>query len=117
MPVSAGVKPLKSASLGNREIKAIFLGGGRVWAKIRTITFNRDTGTIGGTTIIEKHYRSGDKSLIAEWGDGYVKFAAPVTADNTVRAGGERYNPGVVIPAGVNTSRWTRSEITFTEVI
>lgn len=117
MSASVGAKSLKSASLGNREIKAIFLGGGRVWAKIRTITFNRDTGTIAGTTITEKHYRSGDKSLIAEWLNGGVKFAVPVTADNSVYAGKKRYYPGDVIPAGVGTRRWTDSEITFTEVI
>ena len=117
MSASVGAKSLKSASLGNREIKAMFLGGGRVWAKIRTITFNRDTGTLGRVTIKEKHYRSGDKSLIAEWGSSYVKFAAPVTADNSVNAGGKRYYPGDVIPAGVGTKRWGDSELTFTEVI
>lgn len=117
MSASVGAKSLKSASLGNREIKAIFLGGGRVWAKIRTITFNRGTGILGRTTIKEEHYRSGDKSLIAEWLDESVKFAAPVTADYSVNVGGKRYYPGDVIPAGVGAKRWGDSELTFTEAI
>ena len=117
MTVSVGDRALKAASVGTQSLKQIFIGGARVWAKIRTITFNRDTDTLGKTTIIEKHYRSGDKSLIAEWLSSGVKFAAPVIADNTVRAGRNRVNAGVVIPAGVNVKRWVDSELTFTEVI
>ena len=117
MTVSVGDRALKAASVGAQSLKQIFIGGARVWAKIRTITFNRDTDTLGKTTITEAHYRSGDKSLIAEWTSGGVKFAAPVIADNTVKAGGSRMNAGVVIPAGVNVKRWVDSELTFTEVI
>ena len=118
MTVSVGDRALKAASVGTQSLKQIFIGGARVWAKIRTIAFNRDTGTLGKTTIKEKHYRSGDKSLIAEWGKGgYVTFSAPVIADNTVRAGRNRVNAGVVIPAGVYVDRCVDSELTFTEVI
>lgn len=121
MTVSVGAKSLKSASLGTREIKAIFLGGGRVWAKARFLTIYSIYSS-GRNEFSEENIRAGEPSLVQSFGLGAVRFVTPVSASrSTFRITGDTQNPipaGSTIPAGtyVRPDDWGVNT-TFTEVV
>ena len=126
MSASVGAASLESASVGNREIKAIFLGGGRVWAKIRTITLKPIDLGWDGAEINESCYVSGDKSMVASWTPPiyrqYIQFSEPVICDKECRVrwnggGPTKYTAGTVIPPDrVSAPVDKESNVTYTEV-